>query len=292
MRANTILITILSLLLTTTAAFAQPAATTATPAATPATSPAVPAAAASNPAPSASTAIPGNNSTQQIETTVHQYLMKKPEVVVEALQAYQQKQMESMQQLFKDTQKLAPKYVDNLFHQNTDPVGGNLKGKITLVEFSDYQCSHCIETSAVVDAVIKKDPNVRVIAKEFPIRGPVSETAARAALAANKQGKYWEFRDILFKNGSSLSQDKIMELAKAIGLNIDQLKKDMDDATIRQIVKSNQQLAQNLKLVGTPAFFIAKSDIKTDAPSTDINYIPGMLTEQQLQVILDGLNKK
>lgn len=233
----------------------------------------------------------GNSSTQQIEKTVHQYLMKKPEVVVEALQVYQQKQMESMQQLFKDTQKMAPQYVDILFHQNNDPMGGNSKGKITVVEFSDYQCSHCIETASIIDSVIKTEPNLRVVVKEFPIRGPVSDAAARAALAANKQGKYWEFRNALFKSGSGLTEDKIYETAKSIGLNIEQLKKDMDDPAIRKEVESNQNLAKTLKLVGTPAFFIAKSDIKQGAPSSSINYIPGVVSQQQLQSIIDQLNK-
>ncbi len=233
----------------------------------------------------------GNSSTQQIEKTVHQYLMKKPEVVVEALQAYQQKQMESMQQLFKDTQKVAPQYVDVLFHQNDNPMGGNAKGKVILVEFSDYQCSHCIETSPVVDSLIKSNPNLLVVVKEFPIRGAVSEAAARAAIASEKQGKYWQFRDALFKNGNGLTEDKIYEVAKNLGLNVDQLKKDMNDPAIRKQVETNQNLAKNLKLVGTPAFFIAKSDVKQGAPSSAINYIPGVASQPQLQSIIDQLNK-
>lgn len=233
----------------------------------------------------------GNSSTQQIEKTVHQYLIKKPEVVVEALQAYQQKQMESMQQLFKDTQKIAPQYADPLFHQSTDPTGGNNQGKVTLVEFSDYQCSHCIETSPTVDALIKANPNLLVVVKEFPIRGPVSDAAARAALASTKQGKYWPFREALFKSGMALTEDKIYELAKTVGLNVDQLKKDMADPAIRKVVEANQNLAKNLKLVGTPAFFIAKSDIKPGAPSSAINYVPGIASQQQLQSIIDQAAK-
>ncbi len=233
----------------------------------------------------------GNSSTQQIEKTVHQYLMKKPEIVVEALQAYQQKQMESMQQLFKDTQQMAPKYADALFHQNVDPVGGNSQGKVAIVEFSDYQCSHCIETASIIDTAIKADPSLKVIIKEFPIRGPISEAAAKAALAANKQGKYWEFRDALFKSGANLTQDKIFEVALSVGLNVDQLKKDMNDPVIKNVVEANKSLAKTLKLVGTPAFFVARADVKADAPSTSINYIPGVVSQEQLQSIVTQLNK-
>jgi len=90
-----------------------------------------------------------------------------------------------------------------------------------------------------------------------PQQKPVTNTGgARAAIAADKQGKYWQFRDALFKNGNGLTEDKIYEVAKNTGLNIDQLKKDMNDPAVRKQVETNQNLAKNLKLVGTPAFFI------------------------------------
>lgn len=279
MRAYQLLLTWLGLLVLTHAAFSQPAASSPVAAHT-----------AKKLVESVSAADSGNAATQQIEKTVHQYLMKKPEVVVEALQVYQQKQMESMQQLFKDTQKLAPQYVERLFHHEVDPMGGNANGKITLVEFSDYQCSHCIETASVIDSIIKTNSNLRVVVKEFPIRGPVSEAAARAALAANKQGKYWDFRAALFKNSAALTLDKILEIAKSIGLNTDQLKKDMDDSAVRKEIEANQNLAKSLKLVGTPAFFVAKSDIQPGAPATSINYIPGIISQQQLQDIINQLH--
>lgn len=250
---------------------------------------AAPAQAATNAAaaPAAASNNPANaNNTQQIETTVHQYLLKKPEVVVEALQAYQQKQMQSMQDMYKETQKLAPQFANDLFHNAQDPVAGDAKGKVSVVEFTDYQCSHCIEVASIVDKVLKANPTTRVVIKEFPIRGPLSETAARAALAANKQGKYWPFHLALYGIGSAMTEDKIYETAKAVGLNVDKLKKDMDDKAIKDQVAANQKLAVNLKLIGTPAFFIAKSDTATGAPSTAINYIPGILTQEQMQAII------
>jgi protein-disulfide isomerase len=284
-RTNRLLLSTLSFLFLSQFASAQPAAENPPKAASPAAL-----SSAKKIMSGVENADPSSSATKQIEATVHKYLMKNPQVVVEALQTYQQKQMESMQELFKDTQKNAPKYAEVLFHHDMDPVGGNAKGKITIVEFSDYQCSHCIETATVVDAVIKADPNIRVVVKEFPIRGAVSDAAARAALASNKQGKYWEFRDILFKNGNALTQDKIFELAQSIGLDVEKLKKDMDDAGIRKEVEANTKLAQSLKLVGTPAFFIAKSDVKPDASSAAITYIPGVITQEQLQTIIDKIN--
>jgi protein-disulfide isomerase len=231
-----------------------------------------------------------NSPTNQIESTVHQYLLKKPEVVVEALQVYQQKQMESMQQLFKETQKVAPQYADVLFHQASDPVMGQADGKIAIVEFSDYQCSHCIEMAPVMEEILKANSNVKLIVKEFPIRGGMSETAARAGLAANKQGKYAQFRAALFKASGSmpaLNEDKIYEVAKSVDLNVEQLKKDMNEKSIKDAVAADQKLAKDLKLVGTPAFFIGKSDVKPGAVAGTITYVPGMLSQQQFQVMID-----
>lgn len=230
-----------------------------------------------------------NASTTQIETTVHNYLIKKPEVVVEAMQAYQQKQQESMQQMFKETQKNSPKFADALFHDSKDPVEGNQKGKVSMVEFSDYQCSHCIEGSVQVQEMIKTYPDLRVVVKEFPIRGPISDLAARAALAANKQGKYPEFREALFRAGFALTEEKIYEIAKTLSLDVDKLKLEMNSDAIRDQITQNRQLAGNLKLMGTPAFFIAQSDVKPTTSSDKISYIPGVISKEQLKPIMDKL---
>ncbi|HVY53859.1 MAG TPA: DsbA family protein, partial [Gammaproteobacteria bacterium] len=251
---------------------------------------------AANPVASASNTT-SNNATNQIESTVHQYLMKKPEVVVEALQAYQQKQMESMQKVFKDTQKIVPNYVDVLFHQASDPIGGNADGAITVVEFSDYQCSHCIEVSPIVNQAMKANSDLKVVIKEFPIRGPMSEKASAAGLAAYRQGgaKYWAFRDALFHAAGAapaLTESKIYEVAQTAGLDVNQLKKDMEDKSIKDAVAANVTLAKNLKLMGTPAFFVAKSSVKNGVASDLVVYIPGLVTQDQLQALIDQAKKQ
>src|SRR5437016_4513875 len=83
--------------------------------------------------------------------------------------------------------------VNALFHQAHDPVAGNPNGSVTVAEFFDYQCSHCISMAPVMANIIKDNSDVRIVFKEFPIRGSISEFASRAALAANMQGKYYEF---------------------------------------------------------------------------------------------------
>lgn len=178
--------------------------------------------------------------------------------------------------------------VNALFHQANDPVAGNPKGKITVVEFFDYQCSHCINMAPVIAAIIKANPDVRVIFKEFPIRGPVSEFAARAALAANEQGKYYSFSHALLASSQPLTEETILDIAKSSGLDVNKLKKDMNSSRISSQLKKNAKLAMDLKLPGTPAFFIGKTYGKSN---NDIQYVPGEMSQNELQDVINKVSK-
>lgn len=207
-------------------------------------------------------------------------------MIVQAIQNFQQKQYQQAEQTVKQTQQIASTFATPLFHQSGDPVAGNPNGKVTVVEFFDYQCPHCIDMGPVMDEIIKKNPDIRVVYKEFPIRGPVSDLAARAALAANKQGKYHEFSSKLLQQGKSLTQDAVYQTAKDVGLDVNKLKTDMNNKEISDQLKNNMKLGQNLKLFGTPAFFIGKTDAKGK-----INYVPGQMDQAQLQGMIDDANK-
>lgn len=220
----------------------------------------------------------------QIESVVHDYLMNKPEVLVDAMQVLQKKQMDQAQVTIKDTEKDAKRFSTVLFRSPNDPVSGNVNGKITVTEFFDYQCPHCVKMVPVLDNIIKNNPNVRLVFKEFPIRGPMSETAARAALAANKQGKYAIFSHKLIAFEQPLTAAVIFNIAQSVGLNVEQLKKDMQDPSISKQLEVTAQLAQDLKLFGTPALFIGK----TNGSATDkVQYAPGSINEKELQNMID-----
>lgn len=218
----------------------------------------------------------------KIEATVHQYLLQNPEVLVEALQILQRKQFEQAEATVKQTQAIAAKFATPLFHTASDPVAGNPNGKITLVEFFDYQCPHCVDMAPVISAIIKANPDLRVIYKEFPIRGPMSNLAARAALAANLQGKYSEMSHAILNNKQPITEELLLQLAKDNGLDVEKLKKDMTDASIDTQIKANMKLGQDLKLFGTPAFFVGKTDA-----AANINYVPGQMDQTQLQGLID-----
>ena len=223
----------------------------------------------------------------QVEGVVHDYILKNPEVIAEAVQSLQQKQMDQMKS---KGQEVAVKKADNLFKQANDPVAGNASGKVTLVEFFDYQCPHCVDMDPVIVGLIKANPNLRVVFKEFPIRGAVSMTAAKAALAANKQGKYMQMHEALMKDASSLTDAKILEIAKTVGLDVPKLKADMNGPDVDKQVKDTYKLAQELQLYGTPALFVAKSDISNIAPAASVDFVPGQVDQKYLQGSIDKAN--
>ena len=229
---------------------------------------------------------------QEVQGIVKDYLVQNPDVIIQALQVYQQKQMEQAKKTIQNTQDSSPKYADALFHQSNDPTVGNPNGKITVVEFFDYQCPHCIEMTPVIEGLIKKNPDVKVVFKEFPIRGQMSELAAKAALAANAQGKYFELHKALMESKQQpLTEDMIYNMAQTVGLDVTKLKAAMKSNDVQKQIKANYALAQQLQLMGTPAFFIAKSDVSKTSPATAVAFIPGQVDANQMDMVIDKVSK-
>lgn len=219
---------------------------------------------------------------KEIEKIVHDYLVSNPEVLLEASQALQQKQQQNMQQQAKSAIQ------DNssqLFEGKLTTVG-NVKGNVTLVEFFDYQCIHCKKMSATMNNLVKKDRDLRVIYKEFPIFGKSSETASRAALAAGMQGKYQKMHEALFAQDKRLNETVVMEAAKSIGLDMNKLKKDMDSKEVSSILDANRQLAEKLHLMGTPAFIVAPTPAGKYKEGSETSFIPGAASEESLQELI------
>lgn len=177
--------------------------------------------------------------------------------------------------------------IDQLFHQPHDPIAGHPREKITIVEFFDYQCGHCVAMAPVISAIIHANPNVRVVFKEYPIRGPMSEFASQAALAANKQGKYYPFSHALLSAHQPLTEELVFAIAQAMKLNIKQLKKDMQSNLVIAQLNANRKLADDLQLSGTPAFFIGKTNSKD---SNAVRYILGEMTQNEMQEAINKIN--
>lgn len=190
---------------------------------------------------------------QEIEALVRDYLVKNPEIIVDAIDAMREKQRRE-----KDERARAAvmTYRAALVEDPGTPVAGNPGGDVTIVEFFDYQCGYCKRVFPTLMKTVKEDGGVRLALKEFPILGPKSRYAAEAALASRKQGKYTAFHMALMALRGSLTEAAVEAVARSVGIDVAKLKDDMSDPAVRDQIEKNFALANALNIRGTPAFVI------------------------------------
>ncbi len=191
--------------------------------------------------------------TQAIEKTIREYILKNPELIIEAIELFQEKQRVAEEE---SKARALSVGVDQIYSDPATPTTGDATASVTIVEFFDYQCPYCRSVSRSLMDLIDGKEDVRFVWKEFPILGEDSVFAARAALAAHNQGKYLDFHRTLMITRSRLSQDWVMTLAEGIGLDIERLKKDMGSTAVTQQIGANLDLARQLGIRSTPAFII------------------------------------
>jgi protein-disulfide isomerase len=189
------------------------------------------------------------DSREAIEAIVREYLLSHPEVIVESLRRAEQLRIEAAQAQRRAAIQTRRR---ELLEDPDSPIGGNPAGDVTVVEFFDYRCPHCRRMGPVVKALLAEDRDVRLVYKELPILGPESVLAARAALAARRQGKYVEAHDRLLAETEPFTVATLV----AIGLDGDRLRSDMDAPEIATLIGREFSLAQALGIDGTPAFVV------------------------------------
>jgi protein-disulfide isomerase len=190
---------------------------------------------------------------EAIGRILRQYLEDHPEAVLEALDAAEAKAKAAAAQKAKEA--VATKQRE-LEADPASPVVGNPKGDVTLVEFFDYRCPYCKQVAPSLAALLEEDKRLRVVMKEFPILGKESVTAARAALAAELQGKYAPFHHALMAVKGPLAETAVYQAAAGAGLDVERLKSDMARPEIEAQLRANYDLAQTLGIRGTPAFVV------------------------------------
>ena len=138
------------------------------------------------------------------------------------------------------------------------PVRGPSQARITLVEFSDFECPYCSIAMKEVNSIMAAYPNdIKLIYKQFPLSmHPHAPLAAAASLAANEQGKFWQMHDVLFANFRRLSRDNILTWAKDMGLDMEKFKADVDSAKYQAVIQKDVADGEKIGVYGTPAFFI------------------------------------
>jgi protein-disulfide isomerase len=214
---------------------------------------------------------------KEMEGIIKEYLLAHPELITEMSQILEEKQKQAEDELRK---KALVANADQIFRNKGDHVAGNPKGKVTMVEFFDYNCGWCKKGFPEVVSLVDSDEDLRFVLKEFPIFGEDSEYAAKAALASERQGKYWKLHIAMFSHGGKITKSAVDEIAAAQGLDMVKLKKDMEDPVISQTILQNRALAQSLAINGTPAFII------------DDKVIPGYLPGPELAAAIDDVRAK
>lgn len=198
------------------------------------------------------TPLPGSPA---FDAAVREYLIAHPEVVVEALERYQAKQRAAEAE---SQRRAVAGNLDQLLADKSSPILGNPEGDVTVVEFFDYRCPYCRKVAEDLRRTVAEDGNVKLVMKEWPILGPQSLYAAQVALAAHRQGKYEAFHFAMMTQPGDMTEESVLALAESLGLDRERLIADLQHPEIEAALRRNFELADALKLGGTPAFVVGE----------------------------------
>jgi len=203
--------------------------------------------------------VPGIGARGQSERAMHDWVLAHPEVLLESVERYNQKQSAKAEQAQADAtaaaEKLLPAERPKLETPYAGAWAGNPKGDVTLVAFMDYACGYCRASLPAIEELLKRDPNIRVVYREYPVLGPDSLVAARWALAAAEQDKFRAFHDALFAmDGPSAAN--IEAAAQKAGLDMARARQVAQSKAIEAEVVANHKFGQKLAMTGTPSWVV------------------------------------
>lgn len=181
-----------------------------------------------------------------IEAIVRDYILSHPEIIPEAINRMQGKEV--------------TKLLDSNRAEIETPFAGawagNPKGDVTLVAFFDYACPYCKAGADDVAAVLKADPKLKVVFRDFPVLSPASDEAAMASLSAAQQNRYAAFHDRMFATPGKVGREKTVRMVRAAGLDERRTARDLSAPALKAEIKKNLDLGRALGLTGTPSYVI------------------------------------
>jgi len=193
----------------------------------------------------------------EVERLVRDYILEHPELIQDAMTELEKRQAAADAEKHKSAVK---KYSEVLFSSPRQVVLGNPTGNVTFVEFFDYNCGYCKRAMTDMLTLLKDDPKLKVVLKEFPVLGPGSLEAAQVAVAVRMQDKtgkkYLEFHQKLLGSRGQADRARAMAVAKDIGLDMTRLDKDMTSPEVKETLQESMKLAEALGLNGTPSYVI------------------------------------
>jgi protein-disulfide isomerase len=206
---------------------------------------------------------------------IKDYLIKNPEVMIDvqtALDEKMQKDQDAKQKSF------MAENGKSIFRSPNSSVAGDPNGDITVVEFFDFNCGYCKRGLPEVQRLIHDDKKVRFVFKELPILAKGSEEAARVALAAKRQGKYWEFHQAMLGSKGHANEASALKIAQSLGLDMDKIKTDMASDAVTKELHDMLVLAKNMGINGTPHFLVGNKSIP-GAPEDLHDQLEKLVTE-------------
>ncbi|MBE1282407.1 MAG: thioredoxin domain-containing protein [Rhodobacteraceae bacterium] len=211
---------------------------------------------------------------------VRSYLLDNPEVILEAIEILEQRQAVAEAQA--DVELVASNR-EALFDDGYSWVGGNPDGDITLVEFMDYRCGYCRRAVPEVEELLAADGNIRLIIKEFPILGDASVLSSRFAVATKHVAgdeAYKQVHDALIAFSGEPSEVSLRRLAEGLGLDADPIMAAMDSDQVTEELRQTRELAQRLRISGTPTFVLENELLRGYLPADQLAIIAAEQREQ------------
>ena len=199
--------------------------------------------------------LPGTSDRARTEQIVRGYILSHPEIIPEAIDKLRAGEAAKAEQAEKDAQQAVPGQRAAVEKPYGSAWAGNPNGDVTVVAFMDYACGYCRASLPGIAELIAKDPNVRVVYREFPVLGPESGVAARWALAAAEQGKFREFHEAMYAEGSP-NVESIGAAAAKAGLDKAAAEKAVQSQAVEAEIATNHQLGQKLAMTGTPSWVV------------------------------------
>lgn len=190
---------------------------------------------------------------KELEAMVHSYILEHGDVVIESVNKFQAKQETENN---KQADLAAKHLLEKIKADKSLPGAGNPDGDVTIVEFFDFNCGWCKKAYEEISNIIKDDKKVRVVFYDIPILGPTSTLASKWALAAHKQGKYWDFHKAVITHQGAVDEATLEKLAKDAKVDVERLKKDLEDPKIDETLKDHLATIKVLGIQGTPGFIV------------------------------------
>ncbi|MBO9714401.1 DsbA family protein [Sphingomonas sp.] len=206
-------------------------------------------------------AVPGANPDKaKIEAVVRAYILEHGEILPEAMDKLQARQLAERQKALGE----APKYIAAHKAQIVDPYAGatqgNPKGDVTVAAYLDYNCGYCRASLPAIAELVKRDPNVRIVYREYPVLAEESVTAARWALAAAEQGKFLAYHTAVYAGGRT-DEASLEQAAAGAGVDLAKAKTAANSTRVSQEIKKNLDTAAALGTSGATPFWVVGNQV-------------------------------